>query len=79
MVNNQHAGEFPAGEGKHRGLTGDRKRDKRRALPPKAQQVARDTLRAFEDLKEFRDLRTEVDIAPCVRGEYLEQAAEVAV
>jgi len=38
-----------------------------------------DTLRAFEDLKEFRDLRTEVDIAPCVRGEYLEQAAEVAV
>ena len=75
----QHRCEFPAGEGKHRGLTGDRKGDKRRTLAPKTQQVARDTLRAFKDPGEFGDPRAEIDIAPGIRGEYLEQAAEVAV
>jgi hypothetical protein len=54
-------------------------RDKRRALAPEAQQVPRDAFRAFKDPGEFGDPRPEVDIAPGIRGQYAEQAAEVAV
>jgi hypothetical protein len=60
----QQAGEFSAGEGEHRGLTADWKEDECRALPPEAQQVLRDTIRAFNDPSESGDPRAEIDIAP---------------
>jgi hypothetical protein len=51
----QHGGEFPAGEGEHRRLTADRKRDKRRVLAPEAQQVPRDMVSALDDPGESGD------------------------
>lgn len=75
----QQAGEFSAGEGEHRGLTADWKGDEWRALPSEAQHVPRDTIRAFNDSRESGDPRAEIDIAPGIGSQYLEQAAEVAV
>src|SRR5712692_6530756 len=73
----EHAGEPPAGEGEHRGLTADWKRHQRGAVAPESQQVLCDKIRSVED-SDFADPGTEIDIAPDVRGEYFEQAAKVA-
>src|SRR5689334_21679815 len=70
----EHAGELPAGEGEHRGLAADRKRDQRGAVAPETQQVLCDTIRSAED-SEFADPWTEINFAPGIRGKYFEQAA----
>ena len=75
----QHAGEFPAGKAKQRGLTADWQGDQRLALPPEVQQVPGHVFSAGDHRRRPASVRPEIDVAPRVRGEHLEQAAELTV
>ncbi len=75
----EDSGQLVAEEGEDRRLAANRLRDQCRALTPEAQQVPGDAQSASYQGRHSGGARTQVDIAPGVRGEDLQQAGEVAV